>query len=286
MKRCQHPPEPTALAAYRRAQPQGTWEQMRADPHEGGQEAYSAIKQTLVRAQRGLCAYCEMRIADGLDPAAIDRRRDQQRIEHFHPKQDRSAGANWALNWANLWVVCLGGSQSPPAGLPADPAHYLPPLPTNLSCDAFKEHQIATGKLPLAPAGWLLMPDAVPAVPSLFQFAPDGTPEPGAQCNEVTIAPDNYADTTKLVAKTIEHLNLGCPRLNHQRRIVRAQLEKRIAQARTMAPGASPQAVLLDVARKLFAANANTPWPQFFTLIRWRLGEAAEIHLQSIHYPD
>ena len=28
----------------------------------------------------------------------------------------------------------------------------------------------------------------------------------------------------------------------------------------------------------------NTPWPPFFTLIRWRLGEAAETHLQSIHF--
>ena len=252
MKHCQKPPEPATLATYRQAQPQGTWEQMRNDPHHDGQTAYSDIKHTLTRYRRGLCAYCEMPIADGLDDIAIDARKHEQRVEHFHPKDDHSGATNWAFEWANLWAVCLGGSQRPPEGVPLDTTTYLPPLPENLSCDAFKEHQITTGELPPNPEGWLLAPQEVPAFPLLFQFSPDGAPEPGAQCASVTLTTNNYADTTTLVAKTIEHLNLGCTRLNRNRCIAKAQLEKRIRRERSLAPGASPREVLLSLARDVY----------------------------------
>src|SRR4051794_17876168 len=98
---------------------------MRNDPHHGGQQAYRDIKRTLVRAQRCLCAFCEMRIADGTDNAALDARKSEQRVEHFHPKDDTVRPPNWALHWPNLWTVCLGGSRRPLTGEAVDIQTYL-----------------------------------------------------------------------------------------------------------------------------------------------------------------
>lgn len=285
MKKCQKLPEPAALVAYRQALPDGAWEVMRNNPFHKGQEAYRGIKTILVRGQRCLCAYCEIRIADGMDDHTIDAKKQEQRVEHFHPKEDQDGPMNWALDWPNLWAVCHGGTPRPPGGFPADPNRYLPPLPENLSCDAFKDHQIKKGKLSSWPEGWILGPGEVPAFPILFQFAPDGTPEPDPRnCADQALPQNQYSDTTTLIRQTIEHLNLGCPRLNRSRRICKAQLEKQIKNARQQAPGVPPRDVLLTLARRLFSQNAGSPWPEFFTLIRWRLGHAAETHLQAIQF--
>lgn len=287
MKWVQKLAEPTTLATYRQAQPEGSWDEMRNDPFHEGQQAYLDIKHTLVRGQRGICAYCEIKLADNLEPETIYRKRHEQRIEHFHPKDDHSGDMNWALHWPNLWAVCLGGSQPPPEGFPVDPNRYLPPLPENLSCDAFKDHQIKTGKLPANPEGWVLAPNEVPAFPLLFQYAPNGTPEPHlTNCASITLPNNCYPDTATLVAKTIEHFNLGCTRLNRNRSIAKAQLEKLIQKARERAPGAEPQVVLLGLARRLFSIDADSSWPEFFSLIRGRLGIPAEDHLKAIHYGE
>ncbi|MEA3308614.1 MAG: hypothetical protein U9Q70_03755, partial [Chloroflexota bacterium] len=178
MKRCQKSPEPITLATYRNARPDATWDEMRDDPFDSGQQAYHDIKDTLVKGQRCLCAFCEISIAAGTDDESIHEKNHMQRVEHFHPKKDQNGAENWTLKWANVWAVCLGGSRKPPAGMPPDPRDYLPPLPENLSCDAFKDYQIKIGKLSENPEGWVLAPDEVPAFPPLFQFAPGGIPEP------------------------------------------------------------------------------------------------------------
>ena len=282
MKNCRKLPEPPALTAYRQAKPAAIWDQMRNDPFDDGQQAYLDIKHTLVKGQRCLCAFCEISIADNTDDATIEAKKHMQRVEHFHPKSDQNGPINWALHWPNLWAVCLGGSQRY-----AGEDHYLEPLPDNLSCDAFKDHQIDTNKLPNSPEGWILAPDEVPAFPLLFQFDPDGKPEPHTQnCATLELPNHHYQDTATLVSKTIEHLNLGCMRLNRNRLAVKTVLEKQIKAAREQSPGIDPQIVLFNLAQRWFSDDVNSPWPEFFSLIRWRLGDAAEIHLQSIHYGE
>lgn len=285
MKTCAKLTEPASLTAYRAAQPEGTWDRMRDDPHHGGQQAYRDIKRTLVAGQRGLCAYCEMRIADGMGEAEIAAKSRQQRVEHFHPKDDVRRPPNWALHWPNLWAVCLGGSGRPPSGEPHDESRFLPPLPENLSCDAFKDHQIKAGKLPHDPEGWILAPDEVPAFPLLFRFTSEGRPEPHAEnCAGVVLPNNRHPDTVTLVEYTIENLNIGCSRLNRNRSRVSHELERMIKRARELSPGVPPPQVMLHLARRLLSASIQSPWPEYFTLIRCRLRDAAEVHLRSIGF--
>ncbi len=123
IKATQKLPEPATLAAYRAAAPESSWEEMRNDPFNGGQGAYAEIKKTLVRGQRCLCAYCEIRVAADTSDAAVDADKSLQRVEHFHPKSDLTRPPNWALHWPNLWAVCMGGDQTPPVGEPINPAY-------------------------------------------------------------------------------------------------------------------------------------------------------------------
>lgn len=285
MKRCNKLNEPPSLATYRNAQPNSTWEAMKDDPWHGGQQAYHEIKQTLVQGQRGLCAYCELRITKGFSETELDASRPEQRVEHFHPKSDQNPNHNWALDWSNLWAVCHGGSQAPLAGLPANASTYLEPLAINLSCDAHKDQQITLGKLASDPKGYLLAPNDVVAFPQLFQFAPDGAPEACLEnCATVVIPNNRYADTATLVSRTIEHLNLGCNRLNRNRSKVKGQLIKQIELLRKRAKGESPQNAMLKLARRIFSSDTNTLWPEYFTFLRWSLGKSAEEHLKSVQF--
>ncbi len=282
MKRCIKLDEPASLVTFRQAKPDADWDEMRNDPHHGGKEAYTDIKKTLIKGQRCLCAYCEMQIAEEPDDATLEATRHEQRVEHFHPKSDRSTSRNWNLDWSNLWAVCQGGSKK---SQKLDTQRFLPPLPENLSCDAFKDHQIEKGKLPLNPEGWMLSPEEIPAFPLLFEFDPNGRPQPHSRnCRDFVPIRNNYDDAGTLVAKTIEHLNLGCHRLNEARRIRRAQVEKDIARERKKNPGASPEEVYLRLMHRYFPRDRDKPWPKFFSIIRWRLGEAAERYLREIGY--
>lgn len=285
MKTGLRPAEPASLIAYKQAQPNSSWDEMKEDPHHGGQTAYRDIKVTLVRGHRCLCVYCETRIANGTSDEEILASRRDQRVEHFHPKSDMNHPPNWALHWPNMWAVCHGGSDWPPEGEPLDPAKQLLPLEENLTCDAFKDQQISKGLLHNPPEGWLLAPDQIPPFPNLFQFAPDGTPEPHTEnCVAVAIPGNNHADTQSIVAETIRQLNLGCTRLNRNRNIVRAQLEKRIGEQRLGKPGQPAADVMLQLARRLFPTDLASPWPEYFTLLRWRIGQPAETRLQELGY--
>ncbi|MCY2965790.1 MAG: TIGR02646 family protein [Planctomycetota bacterium] len=285
MKTSLKSPEPKSLTDYRQAKPESTWDQMRNDALNGGQLAYQEIKRQVVRDQRCLCAYCERRIANGTTDDEIDARKSEQTVEHFHPKSDCSGRINWTLHWPNLWGVCDGGSRMPPAGEPLDPDKFLPPLPENLSCDQFKDRQIEIGELKPSPEGWILAPDEVPSFPRLFKYHSNGEIAVDVdRCDAWSPSQNQHTDNRTLAAETIRHLNLNCLRLKRLRNIAWGQLEKAIKRERELSPGAKPYDVLLRLARRSFPTDAWRPWTQFFSLIRFRLGEVAEKHLESIDY--
>ena len=253
MKKCNKSnPEPECLSTFRASTPTGTWEQFRDDIPD----CYSSIRTFTRNDQGGLCAYCEI----SLDP-------DNEQIAHFHPKSDTSTPHNWALDWANLWLACKGGSQT---WMPNE-HHHLPPLPENLSCDECKGANILDGSV--------LAPHEFPAFPRVFRYE--------QQPDRIEIHVDEEAckkaaiDISK-VQKTIEEFNLNCNRLSKARLAIHSQLENAIKQLRKS--GFDPSTGFAKLAQKHLAKDLSGFWPQFFTLIRWRFKDTAENYLQSINY--
>ncbi|MCI0553166.1 MAG: TIGR02646 family protein [Anaerolineae bacterium] len=237
------------MSNFKASSPAGTWEQFRDDHRE----CYSSLR-TFTRAdQRGLCAFCEIK----LDP-------DNEQIAHFHPKSDTTTDYNWALDWANLWLACKGGSQN---WLP----NYLPPLPENLSCDERKGAKILDGQV--------FGPHEFPAFPRVFRY--EQQPDRIEIHADEKICTDAAIDLSK-VQKTIEAFNLNCARLANARLVLHKGLEKAVKIL--MESGKDPQIGYARLAEIYLSQDHNGHWPQFFTLIRWRFGKFAENYLQSINY--
>ena len=130
MKKINKSLPPNQLTHFAANHPAGRWEHD-FKQHNGGAD-YKLVKATIFADQSGLCAYCEIKVGDATA--------DKQRVEHFHPKSDRSnPGKNWALDWNNVIGVCIGGN---------DADKTMHPLPVNLSCDSYKDHLISKNKLP------------------------------------------------------------------------------------------------------------------------------------------
>jgi uncharacterized protein (TIGR02646 family) len=265
MKRVVRPAEAEQLTVYRTSQPTSTWDQMRADGQ--GRTAYEAIRVQLIAGQGGLCAFCELDIRDQ-DPLKC-------RVEHFHPKSDRSTAHNWALDWQNMLGVCMGGSQRY-----QQPPHALEPLPANLSCDAHKDQMITVNRLEEHCEGWIINPAELPAYPRLFflemstgRFRPD---EEG--CGLVILPGNRYTTTIELVQNTIDMLNLNCDRLCQARLRVVWDVERNKKKLREQ--GVNPQQGLRNLAERYLRQR----WPGFFTSIRFCLGTAAEQYLTDIGF--
>lgn len=260
--------EPHTLQAFRQVQPHALWDALRHDAHHGGMQAYADIRHQTHQDQGGLCAYCEIDISPN-DPL-------KSRIEHFHPKSDRSTPTNWALAWHNMLAVCAGGSYRHAAA-----PHTLEPLDENLSCDAHKDRLIQKKQLPQACEGWLLNPLQLPAWPSLFEVnKSNGELRPShAPCSQSDPWPHNpFADLNTLVAHTIAALNLNCPRLCAARLVVVRDIERNKKKQRLA--GHSPQQGLAMLAQRYL----HTPWPGFFTTICHCLGSAADDYLHQAGY--
>lgn len=269
MKRVLIGNEPTRLANYRIAEPQSSWQHLKADPFLGGKEAYGDCRQQLISDQGGLCAYCEIDIRDN-DSL-------KSRVEHFHPKSDVTVVHNWALDWDNLLGVCAGGSYP----YNSEQGHYLHPTAENLSCDAHKDQMIQTGKLPNQCEGWILNPNQLAAFPSLFKLdMSSGKLIPNAvTCTASLPFSDNEHGTVEaLVEHTISMLNLNCDRLNQARISIIRDIEHNKKKQR--AAGLTPQQGMTKLAQRYFSVH----WHGFFTTIRHCLGPTAEAYLATIHF--
>ena len=272
MKHCAKGAEPPSLRDFRTASPSADWNQLRGD-RQG--QTYSDIKRDQLRTQGGLCAYCEQRLATALDDASIAASTNDQQVEHYHPKSDRSAHAiNWALMWDNLWVACLGGATSAAGGVNPPPHQYLEPVRENLSCGSFKKDTV--------PEGIIMAPHDVPLYPHLFAFDDEGKIRPAPGCDAHTVPGNSCATTADLVKSTIEQLNLNCTRLCNVRSVVWKRLRDEIQsgiQAR-----ANPRDFRLRMARKYLTRRDGECWREYFTLFRESIGPMADEHLRSTNY--
>lgn len=196
MKHCRKAPlEPECLTKYRKLHSSSTWDDFR---HHEKAKCYGEVRDSLWSSQGCLCAYCEIRLER--EPGSIP----NEQIAHFHPKSDQVSGYNWALDWSNLWVACLGGTRSTDRRDGTDATEYG--LPENRSCDEATEDKVLDGMI--------LRPDEIPAFPRLFRYAqlPDrlDIKADADLCEKAEIPVER-------VEQTIEELNLNCRRLAEAR---------------------------------------------------------------------
>ena len=246
---------PPCLARYVAKFPDATWETMRNDAANGGNEAYAEVREHLVKDQKSLCAYCECGLREDAPHAT--------RVEHFHPKSDTSSGHNWHLDWQNLLATCTGGEREGDAF----------PLPENMSCDASKKNIIHDGDI--------LNPLRLPSFPAAFCYdMRTGELVPNTKfCSEHPALPGNTLSSTfELLQNTLRVLNLNCDRLCQARLKVSRYLEHQKKQFRERHIQAS--VALRSLAQRYFA----TQWPAYFTVLRHCLQPYAEEYLHSVHY--
>jgi uncharacterized protein (TIGR02646 family) len=249
MKRVRKSPtEPQELADYRarfsRAPTPPTWNDFKTDPRRR-----EPVKERLREDQRGLCAYCESVVAPG-----------NELVEHFVP---RSATRANELDWSNLFLCCAGGERlAPNDDYDSDTNSGRKP---RLSCG----HSKGSNPAPI------LNPLEIPAFPSLFRFHSEtGAIEPDHQCC-ATVGLE-----VALVERTIHVVNIRAPRLNRARQALLDELLRQ-SEVDTEVPAFSQQRSL-QIAAEQIPATGNLP--EFFTCIRWFLGQEAERHLQAIGF--
>ena len=266
MKRVLKGPAPNSLQNYILKFPDANWEQMRSDNANGGSQASHECRNQAISDQKGLCAYCEQSISSN-DPL-------HRRLEHFHPKSDRAGIHNWDLDWENMLAVCDGGSNRSKDEIKSYP------LPSNLSCDAHKDHMIQTKKLPILCEGRLLNPLSVPAFPNLFALDKGtGRLMPAeSSCATTNVAANVFGTTGELTDNTIDILNINCNRLVDKRRrlVINVEYNKK----RLRESGYPPAEAYVKLVDRYF----KTHWPEFFTTIRCCLGAAAEVYLKTIEF--
>ena len=262
---------PNALTVFASLDPTANWDPDFRDyavpPNASGHD-YKQIKQLLLADQGGLCAYCERPLGD-LGPSS-------QRVEHYHPKSDKSVPLiNWGLRWDNVILVCTGGEQD-------DGDIY--PRPVNLSCDSYKNHWLRTFNLSsvqlLTLLSGLQNPLTLAPFPCPFDFdlltGRFTVNEP--ICSEIDGLLGLSANATfTSLDKTVNiALNLNCDRLCTDRLQVLIQYNREREQARKRKDK--------DFRQKLAAKWFSKKWPSYFTTRRILLGQAAEAKLVALGY--
>ncbi|MBR3664002.1 MAG: TIGR02646 family protein [Desulfovibrio sp.] len=244
---------PPSLQKYLATFPQARWGEMRDDGLHGGKNVYKEVRAHLFVDQGGLCAYCESSL-DWDAPQTM-------RVEHFHPKSDRSLHHNWDLAWENLLLTCLGGEKG----------DY--PLPENLSCDAHKKNVIHDKDI--------VNPLFLPPFPQAFLFnLQTGKLQPNpAFCATYPKLPGHVlASTEALLINTLLVLNLNYDRLCCARLEVLYFIERQKKLLRLQNIPANQ--ALPRLVQRFFAS----PWPQFFTVVRQVLNPYADQFLMGILY--
>ena len=240
--------EPDLLQQYREEHPQESWEHFRRRNTLG----YRQIKRCILEDQHGLCAYCEI----GIKQAETEDEVDDFRVEHFYPKSATIKGRhNYHLDWNNLLGVCHGGSQR---DVP-DAEWRFSTSKNDRSCDVPKGAKEITRSI--------LNPLTIPGEVRLFAYVE----HTGQMLVDKQTCP---AKLQRKARNTIRELNLNAPRLMRMRKTVIAKLSEEVELELSM--GANLESVLEDLAISLLLPNHEGHCMDFFTVIRWYLGAAAE----------
>lgn len=246
--------EPKKLSTYRNLKPEASWEEFL-----NRSSRKLRTREQIVVDQGGLCAYCEVDLQSASSGGLVA----DLRVEHFHPKSDRSTTHNWALDWQNLLGCCHGGSQRnviDAARRFTSPDH---------SCDVPKGNH-----------NWdnvILNPLHLPAFPCLFQYnRSTGAIEVNLEaCQKASINSDKAQDT-------IDKLCLDALRLRTLRKSVLDHVNDQLGHL--LSSGKTIEEARAHVAQALLRKDSNGYWPTFFSAIRSYLGVDAEKQLQAIHY--
>lgn len=187
---------------------------------------------------------------------------DDFRVDHFHPKKPHTPPPNWALDWNNMLGVCTGGNSK---YVTESNNRFTSP---DHSCDVPKGNKNLVGQIlnPLSD---------VPAYPNFFLYV-EHTGE--IKVNQ-SVCPNDLVDR---INQTIVELRLNSSRLQSFRSVVIDKLREKISEY--LNQGINEKEAITKVAEEMLRLNDVGQWPKFFTCIRWYLGPAAEMQLQSIHY--
>lgn len=238
--------EPMELATYRN--------RFHAAPRPPGWSGFkkdpdrrNAVKVALRNDQRGLCACCERQLVVG-----------EESVEHFHAVAN---SPDRGLDWRNLLLVCKGDESV--AAVPSSDLHGQPRHTT--TCGLAKGCRLIE-----------INPLEIPAFPRLFRI----------ESETGQIQPD-YPNCSlagvdgRLVADTLGVLQLNSGRLRRARKAVADELLVwlELDNAGDLAVGERE----FELASQQFSAS-DERWPQFFTTIRFALGEGAERYLRQIDF--
>jgi len=247
---------PSELNTFIENYPNDTWENFKDKCQTGYIEILKEIKQN----QGGICCYCEI---DFYDKREI---RDDFRVEHFHPKSDKSnPNINWNLIWKNLFGCCLGGSDK----TVLQTTRFIQNKKHRHS-DILKDNN-----------NWddeILNPLEIPAFPPIFKVNSKGVMEVLEEnCNEAKIEvlkAQNCLDEKKL--------NLNSPFLTEWRETVIAKLvdefEKELERTDDY------EQAMSDIIAIYLSKDANNNFHPFFTTIRSHFEEDAEKFLKDNNY--
>lgn len=215
------------------------------------------VVDRLLFDQGHLCAYCENSIYRATGEEGLQ----DIGVEHFHPKSSAQDDHHWVTDWANLFAVCLGGSNP-----------YV--LEPNLRCggvgvDGTRKAELTCDKRKGEDVldDLILKPTQIPTELNLFRVSRStgeiSVHEPN--CESLGVDPEK-------VSRTIDKLNLNANRLCLARKGILGNVSKKMVELRR-------SMTVSEAARKIsnvrFKASGGRLYP-FYTACRAFLGRAAD----------
>jgi uncharacterized protein (TIGR02646 family) len=218
--------------------------------------AYNSVRETLIKDQKGLCAYCE-----------IDLHPQDCCVEHFIPRNQSTPENNYDLDWQNMLANCRGGMENIDISEEENERRISQPPNRFACCSAAKANFIPNEKF--------LNPLKLPTL-RLFRFSSlDGEIRPDENACKKADIPIEY------VQFTIQKLGLNVQRLKNERVAIISEITQELDQRDDGI--INPILLKKQIASERFG-DGKYDWPAFFTTIRWVLGKGAEDHLFDISY--